>query len=133
MTLTCATQADGENLVDGLAAEGPAAAPRSNGELVFKAPWEGRAFGLALTLVDRGLFTLADLQAELIIAIAEWEALGQSNEEYEYYECWLVALERLGDRSTAVGLSDIDQRSEQYVARPHGHDHDHAHDHDHGH
>ena len=27
-----------------------AALPRKNGELVFKAPWEGRAFGMAVVL-----------------------------------------------------------------------------------
>jgi hypothetical protein len=31
----------------------PAALPRRNGELVFDAPWQGRAFGLALVIVDR--------------------------------------------------------------------------------
>ena len=36
--------------------EGPAAPPRSNGELVFAAPWESRAFGLAMALHDGGLF-----------------------------------------------------------------------------
>ena len=33
--------------------EGPAALPRDNGELVFSAPWEARAFALAVALVDR--------------------------------------------------------------------------------
>ena len=32
---------------------GAAALPRRNGELVFDAPWQGRAFGLALALVQR--------------------------------------------------------------------------------
>ena len=34
---------------------GPAAPPRDNGELVFAAPWESRAFGLALALNEAGL------------------------------------------------------------------------------
>ena len=34
-------------------AEGPAAPPRANGELVFEAPWESRAFGIAIALVER--------------------------------------------------------------------------------
>jgi hypothetical protein len=29
---------------------GPATPPRDNGELVFAAPWESQAFGLALAL-----------------------------------------------------------------------------------
>ena len=32
---------------------GPEALPRKNGELVFEAPWEGRAFGLAVALSDQ--------------------------------------------------------------------------------
>lgn len=32
---------------------GAAALPRRNGELVFEAPWQGRAFGLALALAGR--------------------------------------------------------------------------------
>jgi len=31
--------------------------PSRNGELVFQAPWEGRAFGMAVALHDAGLFT----------------------------------------------------------------------------
>ncbi len=34
--------------------EGEAALPRKNGELVFAAPWEGRAFGLAVLLSEKG-------------------------------------------------------------------------------
>lgn len=120
-------------LVDDLAVDGPAAAPRSNGELVFESPWEGRAFGLALTMVEKGFFSLADFQAELIVAIAEWEALGHSNEDYRYYECWLVALERLVERSTAIGVADVDARSTEFLARPAGHDHSHDDDHHHHH
>ena len=27
--------------------------PRANGELVFEAPWQSRAFGIAIALVER--------------------------------------------------------------------------------
>lgn len=111
--------------------EGPGALPRSNGEMIFQSPWESRAFALALALVEQDLFTLIDFQGELIVAIAEWEALGKSTEDYLYYECWLVALERLVARNTAVGIDDIDVRSTEFLARPAGHDHDHTHDHAH--
>ncbi len=36
--------------------EGDVALPRSNGELVFNVPWEGRAFGIAVALKDSGLY-----------------------------------------------------------------------------
>ena len=33
---------------------GPAAMPRRNGELVFAEPWQGRVFGMAVALSERG-------------------------------------------------------------------------------
>jgi hypothetical protein len=46
--------------------DGPAAPPRSNGELVFTEPWESRAFGLALTLYDADVFEWSQFQAALV-------------------------------------------------------------------
>ncbi len=50
--------------------EGAAAPPRSNGELAFAAPWESRAFGMAVTLHEAGAFTWPQFQAALIARIA---------------------------------------------------------------
>ena len=33
--------------------DGPAAPPRSNGELVFAAPWQARAFGICVAVLER--------------------------------------------------------------------------------
>ena len=33
--------------------DGPTALPRDNGEIIFSAPWEARAFALAVAVVDR--------------------------------------------------------------------------------
>ncbi len=68
--------------------DGPAAPPRSNGELVFAAPWESRAFGLVLTLVDAGRFTYEDFRTRLVARIGEAP-------DRPYYESWLAALEDL--------------------------------------
>ena len=51
--------------------DGPAAPPRSNGELVFAEPWESRAFGLALALHDGGAFEWEDFRQQLIATIAD--------------------------------------------------------------
>jgi nitrile hydratase accessory protein len=66
--------------------DGPAAPPRSNGELVFAAPWESRAFGLVLTLVEAGRLRYADFRTRLIARIGE-------DPMRPYYEAWLAALE----------------------------------------
>ena len=76
-----------------LAALGDAArVPRRNGELVFEAPWEGRAFGLAVALSEQGVFAWEDFRQLLITEIAAAEARGG---EFRYYDAWLAALERV--------------------------------------
>ena len=77
-----------------LDSSGPAAPPRDNGELVFAAPWESRAFGLALALNEAGLIDWEDFRQALIREIGDWEAAHPSGAGWSYYECWLRALER---------------------------------------
>ncbi len=107
---------------------GPAAPPRSNGELVFAEPWESRAFGLALTLHDAGAFDWEDFRQELIATIAVRDG------PWSYYRCWLAALESVLAARGIVGTADVETRAEELAHRPAGHDHgDHDHgDHDHG-
>jgi nitrile hydratase accessory protein len=69
------------------ALEGPLALPRSNGELAFEAPWQGRAFGLAVALCEQGAFAWETFRQELIAAIAAGEPAGEP-----YWESWLTAL-----------------------------------------
>jgi len=111
--------------------EGPAAPPRSNGELVFAAPWEGRAFGLTMALVNAGAISYETFRAELIAQIAAWEADPPAGERYGYYRCWLQALERVVAAAGLVSAGDVRERSAAFAARPAGHDHRHGHDHEH--
>jgi nitrile hydratase accessory protein len=104
--------------------EGPAAPPRSNGELVFAEPWESRAFGLALTLHDRGLFEWEAFRQQLIKAVARAETAGG---EWSYYRCWLEALESLLGIEGLVEDGAIEERAGVLAGRPAGHDHDHHH------
>jgi nitrile hydratase accessory protein len=71
------------------------APPRRNGELLFAHPWEGRAFAMAIALSKAGYFEWEDFRQHLIAAIREWEAVGHRAEEWDYYERWLTALERV--------------------------------------
>ncbi len=106
-----------------LPTSGPGAPPRSNGELLFDAPWEARAFGVAAALVDQGTFGWQDFRNELIVAIDAWEQSGSDDSEYRYYECWLTALERIATSHELASAGDLANRAEAYAARPHGHDH----------
>jgi nitrile hydratase accessory protein len=112
--------------------EGPAAPPRSNGELVFAEPWESRAFGLTMALADRGVLSYEAFREALIGRIAAWEADHPAGECFSYYRCWLQALERVVVAGDLVSADDLARRSRSFAARPAGHDHGHEHDHDHG-
>ncbi|MGW2700139.1 nitrile hydratase accessory protein [Streptomyces sp. NPDC001340] len=114
--------------------EGPAAPPRSNGELVFAEPWESRAFGMAVTLYDAGAFTWPEFQAALIARIAVWEASAERDEPYNYYRLWLAALEDVLTGLCAVSTDEVTTRAQALAQRPPGHDHrDQSDHHDHPH
>ncbi|MFC4533046.1 nitrile hydratase accessory protein [Sphaerisporangium dianthi] len=115
-----------------LDAEGPAAPPRSNGELVFAEPWESRAFGMAVTLHEAGVFAWPRFQAALIARIAAWEtAPAEKKEPWNYYRHWLGALEDVLAGQGAVSADEVTARARTLSGRPAAHDHrDHPHDHD---
>jgi nitrile hydratase accessory protein len=86
---------------------GPAALPRRNGELVFEAPWEGRAFGIAAALEARGVYDWDEFRARLIDRIA-------SGAPEPYYESWLAALEALAVARGLVTPADLETRAADY-------------------
>ncbi|MCW2616188.1 MAG: hypothetical protein JWN08_3182 [Frankiales bacterium] len=112
--------------------DGPAAPPRANGELVFAEPWQGRAFGLVMTLTEQGVVSYDAFRDALVARIAAWEADPPADEPYSYYRCWLQALERVLDEQALVPTAEVDERSAAFAVRPAGHDHDHEDD-DHHH
>ena len=97
-----------------LATDGPAAPPRANGELVFDAPWQSRAFGIAASLVEAGQLAWPDFQAALIEHVPHHE---------HYWDAWLASLVDLVDSRDLVSASALAARSEELLARPAGHDH----------
>ena len=60
--------------------------PRSNGELVFEAPWQGRALAMAVTVVDRLDLEWDDFRRQLIASI-------ESAPERPYWESFAAALD----------------------------------------
>jgi nitrile hydratase accessory protein len=114
---------------DFLEGAGREAPPRENGELVFAAPWESRAFGVAAALVERGLFDWDEFREALIAEIAAWEAQPAGHEPWSYYARWQAALEQLLARKGVCARMEVEARSDALAALPPGHDHDHDHDH----
>jgi nitrile hydratase accessory protein len=102
---------------------GPAAPPRRNGELVFEAPWQSRAFSLAVALCEQGRFAWPEFQQRLIAELAEHEAARAEGEPYRYWSCWLEALESLAADKGWAAPEVVAERERALAARPRGHDH----------
>ena len=105
--------------------EGPAAPPRANGELVFAEPWESRAFGMAVTLYEAGLFGWPQFKGALIARIARWGADSSKGAHWSFYHHWLGALEDVLVGCGAVLPDDVTTRAQALAQRPTGHDHVH--------
>jgi nitrile hydratase accessory protein len=82
---------------------GAAALPRDNGELVFAAPWQGRAFGMAVGLVQRLDLEWDEFRRRLIDAI-------DAEPERPYYESWIAALEMLVLEQGLADREGLDRR-----------------------
>ena len=91
--------------------EGAAALPRRNGELVFEAPWEGRAFGMAVALGETRLFDWEEFRQGLIAEVSAAEARGEGA---GYYEQWLAAFERLLIEKGALRPEEIERRAGEF-------------------
>ncbi len=102
---------------------GAGAPPRVNGELVFAAPWEGRAFGLAVGLHERGVFGWEEFRVRLIEEIAAWERAHPDGQGCCYYARWLAALEKLLAERGLCAAAELERRRAALAARPAGHDH----------
>lgn len=104
---------------------GAAAPPRVNGELVFEEPWEARAFGIAVSLHEQGLFAWDEFRQRLIEEIGRWERAHPdartAEAGYRYYERWLAALERLLADKGLCPAPAVDQRTAHLAARPPDH------------
>ncbi len=106
--------ADGRALsVDRVVAvmEGQAALPRKNGELVFEEPWQGRVFGMAVALHERGLFEWEEFRQALIARIAAAEA---GPGPFVYYEIWLSTFEDLLAGRGLVTGSELEETTYQF-------------------
>ena len=96
--------------LDGLT--GAAAIPRKNGELVFAAPWQARAFGMVIGLHEQGLFDWEEFRSRLIAEVGSEEA--GSDPAALYYGQWLRALERLLVDKGLVSPGQLGKRAAEF-------------------
>ena len=83
--------------------------PRKNGELVFDAPWESRAFGMAVALDQAGAVDFERFRRRLIEEIAE-------DPERPFYSAWLDALQSLVVERRAVTAAELAGREAEFKA-----------------
>ena len=80
--------------------------PIEDGNTVFGEPWEAQAFGMALTLYERGLFTWNEWAQALSAQIRAAQAQGDPDLGNTYYRHWLTAIETL---VSAKGISSPEE------------------------
>jgi nitrile hydratase accessory protein len=74
---------------------GAAPLPRANGELVFEEPWQARALGLGVVVMERLGVDWVEWRPHLVAAIAAHEPTEAETAAAAYYSAWLDALEAL--------------------------------------
>jgi nitrile hydratase accessory protein len=80
--------------------------PRDENGPVFLEPWEARAFAMALSLHERGLFTWKEWAEALGAEIKRAQAAGDPDTGETYYRHWLATLEQLV-AAKGVATSDL--------------------------
>ena len=98
------------------------ALPRENGELIFQAPWEARAFGLAVALNEKDLYQWREFSSQLALEIATAE---QNNDPSNYYARWVASLEELVIDRGLISREQLDAKTAEYASDIHDHHHDH--------
>ncbi len=83
--------------------------PRDNGELVFGAPWEGRAFGIAVALNEGGRYEWSEFVSHLTHKIK-----ADPSEAQTYYEKWLASLASLAVAKGLISEEELDRRTHEY-------------------
>ena len=90
--------------------------PRDNGEIVFAAPWERRAFGLTVALCRTRRCDWEAFRQRLIVRITE-------DEGRNYWASWAAALEDVLETTDGLDPAELDALARAYGERPAGHDH----------
>ena len=100
------------------------AIPKDDAGPVFREPWEAQAFGMAVILSERGVFTWKEWAAYLADEIAAARARGEADDGSRYYHYWLAALERLVTDKGLVAREELLTRKDAWDqaarATPHG-------------
>lgn len=86
---------------------------------VFSEPWEAQAFGMALVLHERGIYTWDEWAQALSAQIRAAQAQGDPDLGNTYYRHWLAAIETL---VSAKGISSPEELGRYQQAWDHAAD-----------
>jgi nitrile hydratase accessory protein len=105
----------------GLDLEGSAAYPRRNGQPEFAAPWQSRAFGMAMALHQSGAIDWEEFREKLVQRIAAAERategeLASDEDGFLYYERWMGALTELLIERGVLDASELRTRAAEFRA-----------------
>lgn len=114
-----------------LALDEPYRPPMANGEVVFDEPWQARTFAMAVALAEQGIFKWAEFQKALITRVGHADASHTDDADYRYFDHFAGALTDLLGGLSVVGSDALNERTDEFAARPDDHDHDHPHSHSH--
>jgi nitrile hydratase accessory protein len=92
-----------------------AAYPRKNGEPVFDAPWQSRAFGMVVGLHTAGEFPWQAFKDKLIAHVAAGAPSECPPDSSPYYYQWVDAFCRLLDETGIVRAEELDARSHEFL------------------
>lgn len=94
--------------------KGVAAVPRRNGEPVFDAPWQSRAFGMVLALHEQGHYPWNDFKARLIDQITRADRNASNPDAPGYYDHFVAAFTRLLVENDFLDEGDLDRRTREF-------------------
>jgi nitrile hydratase accessory protein len=79
-------------------------------DVVFHAPWEARAFAIALSLCQRGNYDWEDFRRLLIAEISDAD---HAHSPDDYYRQFVRALEKLLTAKTIVRIDEVERQMQQ--------------------
>ncbi len=95
--------------------EGAAAYPRKNGEPVFDAPWQRRAFGMVVQLHVSGMYHWDEVKRRLIHEIAAGPCATAPADAPQYYYQWVEAFWKLLIELKILSAQEIETRTEEFL------------------
>ena len=91
----------------------PAALPaKPEDRRPFQAPWQARAFAVAVTMCQAGRYTWDEFRGYLMAEIAQ-----HSGDSTEYYQHWLHALEKLLADKGFVAGNELEAKTREFGPR----------------